>query len=164
MKIHELKPAAGAKKKKKRIGRGNAAKGGTYATRGMKGQRSRSGSGFYPGFEGGRTPLVKLIPKKRGFRSLKPDWEIVNLGEIENKLGKESKIDKRKLAKAGLIDSANSLVKLLGNGKITKKLEIAIDACSAGARKIVEKAGGKVIIPQPKQAKEKKKTQPTPPK
>lgn len=156
MQIHELKPAPGAKKKKKRIGRGNAAKGGTYATRGVKGQKARSGASFYPGFEGGRTPLIKLIPKKRGFRSLKPAWEIVNVGEIENKLGKESKVDKKKLAAAGLIKSAKGPVKLLGNGKITKKFTIIVDACSASAKSAVEKAGGKVMVSSQKQAAAKK--------
>ncbi|MFH2105280.1 MAG: 50S ribosomal protein L15 [Parcubacteria group bacterium] len=156
MKIHELKPAVGAKKKKKIIGRGNAAKGGTYATRGMKGQKSRSGASAYPGFEGGRTPLVKLIPKKRGFKSIKPTWEIVNIGEVESKLGKESKIDKKKLAAAGLIKSAKGPVKLLGNGEVTKKFVIIVDACSAGARQAVEKAGGKVMVKNKKKVEDNK--------
>ncbi|MBU1178323.1 50S ribosomal protein L15 [Patescibacteria group bacterium] len=161
MKIHELKPAVGAKKKRKRVGRGNAAQGGTYATRGMKGQKSRSGASFYPGFEGGRTPLVKLIPKKRGFRSLKPTWEIVNVGKLESKFTKAGKVDKKKLAVAGLIKSVKSPAKLLGNGQITKKFEIIIDACSAGAKKAIEKAGGKVIVKKTEQPTAAENTQPS---
>lgn len=145
MKLHELKPSAGSKKKKKRVGRGNASGRGTYSTRGIKGQKSRSGVSFYPGFEGGRTPLVKLLPKKKGFKSIFSKPEIVKISSLQKHFRSGDTIDKGKLKRAGLIKSTNSTVKLLGNGKLSKKLIIQVDKFSQNAVKIVEKSGGKIL-------------------
>jgi len=146
MKLHDLKPNKGSKQRKKRVGRGNASGLGTYSTRGMKGQKSRSGASFYPGFEGGRTPLIKLIPKKRGFKSLKPEWEIINISDLQSKFKAGAVVNKSDLKKAGLIRSKRALVKLLGVGEITKKLTVIVDACSGSAKSKIEKVGGKVDI------------------
>jgi len=144
MQLHYLKPNKGAKKKRKRVGRGNASGLGTYSTRGMKGQKSRSGASFYPGFEGGRTPLIKLIPKNRGFKSLKPEWAVINLSDIQSRFKTGTIIGKRELKKVNLIKSKKDLVKLLGAGEVTKKFTVIIDACSKSAEKKIVKAGGEV--------------------
>lgn len=146
MQLHDLKPNKGAKQRKKRVGRGNASGLGTYSTRGMKGQKSRSGASFSPGFEGGRTPLVKLIPKNRGFKSLKPEWSIINISDIQDRFKTGTIIGKRELKKAGLIKSKKDLVKLLGVGEVTKKFTVIVDACSKSAKSKITKAGGKVDV------------------
>jgi len=146
MKLHELKPASKAKKRSKRVGRGNASGHGTYSTRGMKGQKSRSGASFYPGFEGGRTPLVKLIPKKKGFKSIFKQSEIVSLSDLEKSFKDNSKVGKKDLIKIGLIKSSKSKAKVVANGEIKKKIHLSIDSCSKRAKELIEKSGGSVKI------------------
>lgn len=148
MKIHELR--ATRQKSNKRVGRGISAGGGKTAGRGTKGQNSRTGNKFKPGFEGGQTKLSMRLPKARGFKALKPfSYQVVNLDDIE-KLNKKS-IDTLVLQSAGLIRSADRPVKLLGDGTVTLPVVIKIDAASSSAVKAIEKAGGKVeIIPSKK--------------
>lgn len=145
MKLHELKPKNGSKKRKgKRIGRGLGSGKGTYSARGIKGQGARSGSKKKPGFEGGRTPLISQIPKKRGFKSIYEKPEIVNLFDLENKFKDGDNVDKKNLFKLGLINSIKSKVKILGDGDIKKKLKISADFFSNSAAEKIKKAGGEI--------------------
>jgi len=118
--LHTIKPAKGAKKKKKRVGRGG--KRGTYSGRGIKGQRARSG-----GKRGlkrlGMRPLMEQTPKLRGFKSLKKKPEILNLKDLQNKFKDGDKITPQVLLKKGLVDKIKNGVKILGDGEIKVKLE-----------------------------------------
>lgn len=140
--LSNLKPAKGANKRRKKVGRGG--KRGTYSGRGLKGQRSRSGG--KSGLKAlGLKKTLQRIPKKRGFKSLKPKMEVVNLSNL-NKFNNGEKVNDRVLLKIGLISTVNNGVKVLGNGKIGKKLIITADAFSKSAEKAIIKAGGEVII------------------
>ncbi len=140
--LHTIKPAKGAKKKKKRIGRGG--KRGTYSGRGIKGQRARSG-----GKRGlkrlGMRPLMEQTPKLRGFKSLKKKPEILNLKDLQNKFKDGDKITPQVLLKKGLVDKIKNGVKILGDGEIKVKLEISGCQVSKSAKEKVEKAGGVVV-------------------
>lgn len=143
MKVHELKTAN--KKYAKRVGRGISAGGGKTAGRGTKGQNSRTGNKFKPGFEGGQTKLSMRLPKARGFKALKPfSYQVVNLDDIENLAQKL--VTAETLKEAGLIRKADRPVKLLADGTIKLAVTIKLDAASASAIKAVEKAGGRVEL------------------
>ena len=143
MKIHELDTSKSTKIR--RLGRGISAGQGKTAGRGTKGQNSRTGSKFKPGFEGGQTKLAMRLPKARGFKPLaRVEYQVVNLSDIED-LGKKI-VNPEVLKSAGLIRKANSPVKLLGNGTIKLAANISVDKASSSAIKAVEKAGGKVNI------------------
>jgi large subunit ribosomal protein L15 len=144
MKIHELKIESG--KDKKRVGRGIGSGYGKTAGRGTKGQNARTGGGVRPGFEGGQNPLAKRLPKKRGFAALSHiDYQVVNLDGLEQ-LRDGSTADPAALAKAGLVKKADDRIKLLGRGKLTKKLTLKVHSASASAKAAVEKAGGTLEI------------------
>jgi large subunit ribosomal protein L15 len=145
MKLNELKPSKGLKKKGKRIGRGLGSGKGTYSTRGMKGQKARSGSKRKPGFEGGRTRLISQIPKTRGFKSRHERPEIVNILDLEKKFKDGDKIGKKELLEVNLISNPESKVKILGQGKINKKLKIEADLFSKSAEEKIKKAGGEIL-------------------
>ncbi|WP_291430545.1 50S ribosomal protein L15 [Deinococcus sp.] len=146
MKLHELKPHAGSRKPRKRVGRGP---GGTDKTagRGHKGQKSRSGAGKGSYFEGGRSTLISRLPK-RGFNNVGITFEVVNLGRLEGV--EDTTIDRNTLELAGLVRRKNRPVKLLGNGEVTRALTIHVDAASESAVRAVEAAGGQVILPAAK--------------
>ena len=156
MRIHELKPSPGSKKKRKIVGRGNASGHGTYSTKGVKGQKSRSGVSFYPGFEGGKTPLIKLLPKKKGFRSIYSKPVIINVGDIQKKFSVGDKIDKKELKEVGLIKSEKSEVKLLGDGEITRKVVVIVDKFSKSAKKKIEESGGELRTSRSEKEEKKK--------
>lgn len=140
-----LKPSKGSVKKKKRIGRGPGSGTGKTSGKGHKGQNSRSGGGVRPGFEGGQTPLFRRLPK-RGFKNsmFKKEYEEINLIYLSNFEDGEV-VDKEKLVQHGYIKSTKSRVKVLGNGEITKKLEVNVDKFTKSAKEKIEKAGGKAI-------------------
>jgi large subunit ribosomal protein L15 len=143
MKIHELDTSKSTKIR--RLGRGISAGQGKTAGRGTKGQNSRTGSKFKPGFEGGQTKLAMRLPKARGFKPLaRVEYQVVNLSDIEE-LGKKT-IDAKVLHEAGLVRKTNSPIKLLGSGTIKIAANITVDKASASAVKAVEKAGGKVTV------------------
>lgn len=143
MKIHQIESVK--KVNKKRVGRGISAGQGKTAGRGTKGQKSRSGGNIKPGFEGGQTKLVQRLPKVRGFRSINnKKYQIVNLDSLEKI--KPSKIDAKILKDNGLIKDDLALVKILGNGKINKKLSLEVDKISASALAQIEKSGGNVVL------------------
>ena len=147
MDLSNLKPAEGSVKKDKRLGRGQGSGKGGTSTRGHKGQKSRSGYSKRLGFEGGQMPLQRRIPK-HGFKNInRKEYKGINISTLEelaeNK--KLKKIDVQILVEAGLA-SRNSLVKILGNGKLTKKLDVKAHAFSATAQKAIEALEGTIEI------------------
>lgn len=157
MKAHELNVPSD--RKPSRVGRGISAGGGKTAGRGTKGQSARSGGKVRPGFEGGQNPLMQRLPKQRGFRSLARNQNLTVYTADLNKLS--GKVTNDKLVEAGLIDSANSRVKVILNGEITKKLDVEVQAISKGAQQAIEAKGGTVKIVAKEQrtaAKSKTKT------
>lgn len=156
MQLYKLKPAKGSTKRKKIVGRGNGSGHGTYCCRGMNGQKSRAGYSKRSGFEGGRTPLYRQIPKLRGFKSIHIKPEVLNLSDL-NKFKDGDKIDKKKMLEARLIRFEKSKVKVLGDGKLTKKIIIEADQFSKTAQEKIEKVGGVVQVIKVKSNKIKKK-------
>ncbi|MGQ9687796.1 MAG: 50S ribosomal protein L15 [Desulfobaccales bacterium] len=145
MKLSELAPAPGAKQKPKRVGRGPGSGWGKTCGRGSKGQRSRSGGGVKPGFEGGQMPLTRRIPK-RGFTNIfKKTYAIVNLRDLAV-FAADSVVDEEALRRAGLVKGTGAAVKLLGQGEVTVPLTVKVQAVSAQARARIEAAGGRVEV------------------
>ncbi len=143
-KLLDLKSNKGARYKSKRVGRGNASGKGTYAGRGMNGQNSRTGGGVKPGFEGGQTPLIRKMPKLKGFKNVnRISYQVVNVGSLSI-FEENEEIDIVKLFEKKLISSKIRPVKLLGDGEITKKLIVKVDLSSASAKEKIEKAKGQV--------------------
>ncbi|WP_342268763.1 50S ribosomal protein L15 [Spiroplasma endosymbiont of Aspidapion aeneum] len=144
MKLHELKYTPGSKKDVTRVGRGMASGKGKTSTRGHKGQNSRSGGGVRPGFEGGQTPLFRRIPKV-GFTNInKKEYVILNLSTINN-LGLTD-INHDSLIEKKVIKSKKTLVKILGNGKIDKVINVRVNKISKNAEESIKKAGGKIEV------------------
>ncbi len=145
MKLHTLKPAKGAVKNKKRVGRGTGSGLGTTAGRGMNGQNSRSGGGVRPGFEGGQMPLFRRIPK-RGFNNIfKKDWTIVNVSTL-NRFADNTEITPEVLVEAGLIKKVGYGIKILGDGSLDKKLVVKANKFTPSAISKIEAAGGKAEV------------------
>ena len=144
MKLHELQYTPGSKKEVTRIGRGMASGKGKTATRGHKGQNSRSGGGVRPGFEGGQTPLFRRLPKI-GFTSLnRKEFIILNLDQIEKLNLKE--INHKTLIEKKVIKSEKCFVKILGNGAISKIVKVKVNKISKNAQEAIENAGGVVEV------------------
>ena len=145
MKMHELAPAIGSTKEAKRIGRGDGSGNGKPAGKGHKGQKARAGHGMRPGFEGGQMPLQRRVPK-RGFNNIfAEEWIAINVAALEV-FEDGTVVDAAALAQKGIIKKANLPVKVLGNGKITKKLEVKLNAFSASAAEKIAAAGGKTEV------------------
>ena len=142
MKLHELKPAEGSRKNRKRVGRGPSGTDKT-AGRGHKGQKSRSGAGKGSFFEGGRSTLISRLPK-RGFNNVGTTYEVVKLGQLSALEG--DTIDRNSLQLAGLVRRKDRPVKLLASGELTRAVTVHVDAASEAAVKAVEAAGGKVVL------------------
>lgn len=143
MKLHELKPADGSRKAKKRLGRGESSGYGKTAGRGAKGQNARSGGGVRPGFEGGQMPIHRRLPK-RGFTPYQQQRvAIVNIRDL-NRFEAHTTIDIAKLKEAGLVKGDVDAIKLLGKGDITIPLTIRVGHISAGAREKILAAGGTI--------------------
>ena len=144
MQLHELRPAEGSRKKRKRVGRGEGSGRGKTAGRGTKGQNARSGGGVSVGFEGGQMPLQRRIPK-RGFTNIfEKKYEIINVKDLRNFASGET-IDREKLREAGLVKKSVGL-KLLGVGEISHPLTIRVDKVSRTAREKIESVGGTVEV------------------
>ena len=142
MKLNELKPVAGARHAKKRVGRGVGSGMGKTATRGHKGQNARSGGGVRPAFEGGQTPLFKRLPK-RGFTNVsRKEYAVVNLGDINQKFEAGAQVDVVALKNAGLVKKEYEGVKVLGNGELNKALTIKAAKFSKSALEKISQAGG----------------------
>jgi large subunit ribosomal protein L15 len=144
MNLSNLRAPRKANENKKRVGRGMGSGMGKTSTRGHKGQGSRSGSSLMRGFEGGQMPLHRRLPK-RGFTNIfKTEYEVVNLERLA-KLN-ESEITPEVLRKAGVVTSKNTLVKVLGQGELSKALTVHAHKFSKSAQEKIEKAGGRVVV------------------
>lgn len=144
MQQHELRSPKGAKKARKRVGRGNASGTGTYAGKGMKGQQARAGSGPSWGFEGGQTPLIRRLPVRRGFRNpFRIEFVAVNVGDL-SRFAAKSEVTPETLREVGLIRSKRHMIKLLGDGELKTALTVRVHRVSAPARAKIEAAGGTV--------------------
>ncbi|PID72611.1 MAG: 50S ribosomal protein L15 [Desulfobulbus propionicus] len=142
MKLNNLSPAEGAKKERKRVGRGHGSGLGKTSGRGHKGARSRSGYSMAPGFEGGQMPLHRRLPK-RGFTNIfKKEYSIVSLSDLD-KFEAGTTVDKNALVAAGVVP-AKAPVKVLANGTITKAVTVDLDKVSKGAAQKITEAGGSV--------------------
>jgi large subunit ribosomal protein L15 len=147
MQLHDLSPAPGSRKKRKRVGRGNASGHGTTAGRGDKGQNSRSGGGKGPGFEGGQNPIQMRMPKLGGFKNRnRVEYAVVNVGRLEDLYDAGQVVDIDSLFDKGVTKSKTTPVKVLGDGEITKALTVKVDRISAPARAKIEAAGGTVDL------------------
>ena len=145
MKMHELAPAMGSTKESKRIGRGHGSGQGKTAGKGHKGKKARAGRGIRIGFEGGQMPLQRRIPK-RGFNNIfAEEWIAINLSSLEL-FEDGSVVDAAALANKGIIKKADLPIKVLGNGKLTKKLEVKLNAYSASAAEKIAAVGGKAEV------------------
>jgi len=145
MKIHELSPARGARRKRKRVGRGQGSGHGGTACRGHKGQRSRSGGGTRVGFEGGQMPLHRRLPK-RGFTNIfKKEYNAINISDLSG-FEANSNLDKEAMKKAGLFRKLKDGIKLLGDGNISHPLFVKVHKVSRAAKEKIEAAGGKVEL------------------
>ena len=164
MRASDLKPVPGSTHKKKRIGRGNASGHGTYSTRGLKGQKSRSGRDLRIGFEGGQNPLVRALSRKRGFNNrFRTDYEVINVSDLKAFASGET-LTPLSLRVAGVVKSARLPVKLLADGEVSVALTVEVDRVSASARSKIEAAGGSVTELSPRVIKEKKTKRKTAPK
>ena len=143
MELSNLKPKKGARHAKKRVGRGPGSGHGKTSSRGEKGQKSRSGFSRKLGFEGGQMPLHRRLPK-RGFTNIfKKEYAVINLADLE-RFDDGATVDEAALRQAGLVKGQNDGVKVLGNGKLSKKLTVAATKFSATAKSAIEAAGGTV--------------------
>ncbi|MCP4667683.1 MAG: 50S ribosomal protein L15 [Deltaproteobacteria bacterium] len=145
MKIHELSPAKGSRKKRKRVGRGTGSGHGKTSCRGHKGQKSRSGAGPRPGFEGGQMPLQRRLPK-RGFTNIfRKRYSIINVKDLDQ-FEPNASVDTKALKEAGLVNKERDGIKLLGAGEISRPIVLRVHQVSKTAREKIEAAGGKVEI------------------
>ena len=145
MKLHELAPAVGSTKESKRIGRGHGSGNGKTAGKGHKGQKARAGHGMRPGFEGGQMPLQRRVPK-RGFNNIFAEEVIaINVAALEV-FEDGATVDAAALMEKGIIKKSNKSIKVLGNGKLTKKLTVNLNAFSAAAAEKINAVGGKAEV------------------
>jgi len=144
MQGHELRPPKGARHARKRVGRGDASGHGTYSGRGSKGQKSRSGGGPRLGFEGGQTPIIKRLPRRRGFTNIfRVEYAPVNVKQLE-RFEAGTEVTPQLLHEVGIIKTLRQPVKVLGDGEITKALTVRAHRFSAVAKGKIEAAGGSV--------------------
>ena len=143
IKQNELTPSPRSRHKKKHVGRGLGSGHGRYSGRGQKGQNSRSGGGVRLGFEGGQLPLIRRLPRKRGFHNpFRTEYAIVNVGRLDI-FQPDSSVTPQLLAEARVVKSARKPIKILGSGEINHPLTVKAHKFSAVARKKIEIAGGK---------------------
>ena len=149
MELYTLRPAPGAKRPRKRIGRGPGSGHGKTAGRGHKGQKSRTGYSRRYGFEGGQMPLVRRIPK-RGFTNIfRVEFQVVNLRDLERVFDTGETVTPALLAEKGLVRGGSRPVKILASGELSKKLVVQAHKFSASAREGIEKAGGSCEVVAP---------------
>ncbi len=144
MRQDELSPAPGSKKRRKRVGRGDGSGHGTYSGRGCKGQKSRSGYKMVRGFEGGQLPLIRRLPRKRGFTNIfRTEYSVVNVGKL-SVFEAGSEVTPEKLVVAGVVKSLRYPIKILAEGDINHPLVVKANRFSAAAKAKIEAAGGEV--------------------
>ncbi|MBR6004689.1 MAG: 50S ribosomal protein L15 [Clostridia bacterium] len=145
MKLHDLSPAAGSTKARKRIGRGPASGQGKTAGKGHKGQLARAGRGMRAGFEGGQMPLQRRVPK-RGFNNIfRTEYAVVNISALDA-FNDGDTVTVEALVEKGIVKKTLDGVKILGNGEISKKLTVQVNAFSDSAKSKIEAAGGKAEV------------------
>ena len=145
MKLHELKPAEGSRKKEIRVGRGIGSGVGKTCGRGHKGQKARSGGGVRPGFEGGQMPIYRRLPK-RGFKNIwAKKFATVNVESL-NRFDDGAVVDAVALVEVGILKNVLDGVKVLGNGELSKKLTVKVQAISKSAKEKIEAARGSVDV------------------
>ena len=146
MKLHELKPNEGSVQTRKRVGRGPGSGLGKTSGKGHKGQNARSGGGVRPGFEGGQLPLFRRLPK-RGFNNyeFRTEYAVVNVGDL-NDFKDGSVIELKNLKESGIVKKEKDGIKILGSGKLTKKLTVKANKFSSTAKEKIENAGGKIEV------------------
>jgi len=152
MQLNELKGKPGARHRKMRIGRGIGSGKGKTGGRGGKGQTARTGVRIN-GFEGGQTPIHRRLPKRGFTNHFRKEYEVINLGEVQKavdsgKLDNKKTLDLKTLQDAGLVRKAATEVKLLAKGALTVKVTLQVASASEAAKAAVEKAGGKLILPE----------------
>jgi large subunit ribosomal protein L15 len=154
MRLHNL-IKSGGRKDRKRVGRGEGGGRGKTSGRGHKGQKSRSGFGLRPGFESGHVPLYRKLPK-RGFSNFqfRTEYSVVNVGDLDRVEGTD--VDRNALIKAGLARTSSVLIKILGEGEVSKALNVTADKFSSSAKEKIEKAGGTVVLNKPTETEETK--------
>jgi large subunit ribosomal protein L15 len=145
MNLHDLTPAKGAKKRRKRIGRGPGSGHGKTATKGHKGLLARSGGGKRPGFEGGQMPLIRRLPKFGFVNNYRTEYSVLNLKSFENWTGIEM-ITPQAMVDAGLVKRKTLPIKILGNGELKKPLVIQAHKFSKSAETKIQAAGGRVEV------------------
>ena len=144
MKLNSLKPPAGSRKKRKRVGRGDGSGHGGTSCKGAKGQNARSGGGVRPGFEGGQMPLARRLPK-RGFRNVfRKEIIAINIEKLKG-FPAGSVIDEDSLIQAGFVKRKGDGIKILGKGDLDYPLSLRVNMVSRGARSKIEAAGGSII-------------------
>ena len=144
IRLDTLSPAPGSRKDKKRVGRGDGSRKGSFSGRGCKGQKGRAGFRMKPGFEGGQLPIIKRLPSQRGFNNIfKTEYDVVNVAQL-NVFEPGTEVDIVTLMTAGLVKTGQKLVKILGDGEIDRPLTVKADKFTAAAKAKIEAAGGKV--------------------
>lgn len=148
MQLHDLRPAEGSNKRKKRVGRGMSSGHGKTSGRGTKGQGARSGGGKGPYFEGGQLPLVRRLPFRRGFTNIyRIEYKPVNIELLQQKFGDSNQeVTPEALIEAGVIKRSDKAVAILGNGEITTALTVKAHRFSKSAQEKIEAAGGKIEV------------------
>ena len=142
MRLHDLHPAPGSTHAKRRVGRGTGSGHGTTAGKGHKGQKARAGGGVKPGFEGGQTPLYRRLPQRRGFRNItRKEYAVINLDDLEQ-FDAGAEVSVEVLMKCGLVKRLKDGVKVLGDGELTKALNVKVHKFSKSAEEKIVSAGG----------------------
>ena len=145
MKLHELSPAPGSRKERKRKGRGPSSGMGKTSGRGHKGQNARSGGGVRPGFEGGQNPLYRRLPKRGFVNPTRKEYAVVNLEDL-NSFEAGTEVTPEVLVETGIVKNTKSGIKILGNGEVTVKLTVKANKFSQSAVEKIEAAGGKTEV------------------
>jgi large subunit ribosomal protein L15 len=144
IRLDTLSPAPGSRKDKKRVGRGDGSRKGSFSGRGCKGQKSRAGFRMKPGFEGGQLPIIKRLPSQRGFTNIfKTEYDVVNVGQL-SVFEAGTEVDIVKLMTVGLVKTGQKPVKILGEGEIDRPLTVKAEKFSTTAKSKIEAAGGKI--------------------
>lgn len=150
LRANDLRPPAGAKRSRKRVGRGDGSGRGSYSGRGLKGQKSRSGGGTRPGFEGGQMSLIRKMPTKRGFHPrFRIEYTPINLSQLSDRFEAGAAVDAEALHAAGLLKRSDEPFKVLAGGEIDHALTITAPRVSAAARTKIEAAGGSIEAVDP---------------
>lgn len=145
MKLHELSPAPGSRKERKRVGRGTSSGTGKTSGRGHKGQNARSGGGVRPGFEGGQNPLYRRLPKRGFVNPTRKEYAVVNIQDLNN-FAEGTEVTPEVLVESGIVNNTKSGIKILGNGEVSVKLTVKANKFSQSAVEKIEAAGGKTEV------------------